>query len=178
MNKSIYFFHRKVRVLGDRVYTRIDTLRKYVDEMLLQNNNDNERRCGYVHLYGVGMAAALIALKRGFDPELAEMAGILHDYISYRGFDTADHAHQCEPVVRDLLNKIAITTAEETDIICSAVYNHSDKDRIDSDFDEIIKDADTMQHWLRNPKEPLFREFIRVQKLCDEFNLNFSLCTK
>jgi len=164
--------------LENRVYTRIDVLRKHVDEMLLQNSNVNERRCGYVHLYGVGMAAALIALKRGFDPELAEMAGILHDYISYQGFDTADHAHQCEPVARDLLNEIAITTSEETDIICSAVYNHSDKDKIDSDFDEIIKDADSMQHWLRNPKEPLSREFNRVQKLCEELSLDYNLCKK
>lgn len=152
-------------------YTRIDTLRKYVDAMLLQNPDNNDRRCGYVHLYGVGMFAALIALKRGFDPELAEMAGILHDYISYKEPDTADHAHRCVPVVRELLSEMNITTSEETEMICSAIYNHSDKDRVDSGFDEIIKDADVMQHWLRNPKEPIFRDGDRIEKLRQEFEL-------
>lgn len=163
--------------MSSRVYTRIDTLRKYVDEMLLQNEDLEYRRCGYVHLYGVGMAAALIASKRGFDPELAEIAGMLHDYISYQNgkFDTPNHAHECEPIVRELLNKINITTVEETNMICSAIYNHSDKNRIDSEFDEIIKDADVMQHWLRNPKEPLYRDEDRVKKLCMEFRLNQKL---
>lgn len=162
----------------DRVYTRIDTLRKYVDKMLLQNEDLEYRRCGYVHLYGVGMAAALIALKRGFDPELAEMAGMLHDYISYQDkkLDTPNHAHECEPIVRDLLNKINITTEEETNMICSAIYNHSDKNKIDSEFDEIIKDADVMQHWLRNPKEPQSRDTDRVEKICIEFGLDPTLC--
>jgi HD superfamily phosphodiesterase len=158
-----------------RTYTRIDTLRKYVDEMLLKNENANDRRCGYVHLYGVGMSAAIIALNRGHSTdyaELAEMAGMLHDYISYQGMDGENHAHEGEPIVRELLNIINITTQEETDMICSAVYNHSDKDKIDSEFDEIIKDADVMQHWLRNPKEPLWRELDRVEKLCKEFGFN------
>ena len=63
-----------------RQYTRVDTIRKYVDAMLLQNKDDRDRRCGYVHLYGVGVLAALIAMKRGHDkkyPELAEMSGTL-----------------------------------------------------------------------------------------------------
>lgn len=48
----------------ERIYTRIDTIRKYVDFMLLRNTDDTDRRCGYIHLYGVGMVAALIAYKR------------------------------------------------------------------------------------------------------------------
>lgn len=159
----------------ERVYTRIDTLRKYIDEMLLKNPDDVDRRCGYVHLYGVGMAAALIAYRRGFDPELAEMAGILHDYISYQGMDGPNHAHECEPYVRALLNKMAITSEEETELICRAVYHHSEKAETHSEFDEIIKDADVMQHWLRNPKEPLWYEKERVKKLCAEFQLDLNL---
>lgn len=160
----------------NRIYTRIDTLRTHVDEMLLQNENLEERRCGYVHLYGVGMAAALIALKRGFDPELAEMAGMLHDYVTYQGYDGPEHAHKGAPVVKELLDRINITTKEETELIVQAIYHHSDKDRIDSAFDEVLKDADVMQHWLRNPMEPLFREQERVDKLIVEFGLQRNLC--
>ena len=158
------------------MYTRIDTVRRHLDAMINQNPDRAARRNGYVHLYGVGLAAALIALKRGYDQqtaELAEMAGMLHDYVSYQhpAQDREDHAHLCEPVVRALLGEMAVTTAEETDLICSAIYHHSDKDAIDSPFDEILKDADVMQHWLRNPAEPLFRERERVMKLCAEFGL-------
>lgn len=62
------------------------------------------------------------------------------------------YVHECEPYVRAMLNEMAITSDEETEIICSAVYNHSDKNKIGSPFDEIIKDADVLHHWLRNPK--------------------------
>jgi len=58
---------------------RVDTLREYVDEILLNKNNDRDRRFAYVHLYGVAQACAMIAVKRGVDIELAIMAGMLHD---------------------------------------------------------------------------------------------------
>ena len=51
--------------------------------------------------------------------------------------------------------------------------------QIHSEFDEIIKDADVMQHWLINPKEPFktfYRDEGRVEKLCKEFGLQFDLC--
>lgn len=37
--------------------------------------------------------------------------------------------------------------------------------------DEILKDADVMQHWLRNPVEEYFFAQPRVQKLIEEFQL-------
>jgi uncharacterized protein len=58
---------------------RVEKLREYVDEVLLNKNNDRDRRVAYVHLYGVAQACALIAKKRGVDIELAIMAGMLHD---------------------------------------------------------------------------------------------------
>ncbi len=45
---------------------RIETLRKYVDETLLNMADVKERRAAYVHLYGVTQACALIALKHEF----------------------------------------------------------------------------------------------------------------
>lgn len=164
----------------ERVYTRLDLVRNRVDEMLLSIADSNYRRNGYVHLYGVGFAAAIIALKRGHNTayaELANIAGILHDYISYknRELDNDEHAHLCEPVVRKLLIDLTIFTEQEIEMICSAVYKHSDKDVIDSEFDEIIKDADVMHHWLRNPAEsPFNNEIERVNKLSNEFRFKIT----
>lgn len=58
---------------------RIERLRKYIDDILLNMKDPHERRCGYLHLYGVSQACAMIALKRNQDVELATIAGMLHD---------------------------------------------------------------------------------------------------
>ena len=58
---------------------RIEKVREVVDEILLHMTDDEERRCAYLHLYGVSQACALLALKRGEDVELATIAGMLHD---------------------------------------------------------------------------------------------------
>ena len=36
------------------------------------------------HLHGVSFAAVMIARKRGENPELAAMAGLLHDVFAYK----------------------------------------------------------------------------------------------
>ena len=40
-----------------------------------------------------------------------------------------------------------------------------------TEFDEILKDADDMQHWLRNPVEEYFFAKERAQKVAKEFGL-------
>lgn len=45
------------------------------------------------------------------------------------------------------------------------------RDYVDAEFDEIIKDGDEMQHWLRNPIEEHFFNKERNQKLAKEFEL-------
>ena len=37
------------------------------------------RTSAIAHLNGVALAAVMLAKKRGFDPEIAAMAGMLHD---------------------------------------------------------------------------------------------------
>ncbi len=161
--------------MQQRQYTRIDTIRRYVDRMLLENKDDTDRRNGYVHLYAVGMAAALIALKRGHDrawAELAEIAGMLHDYTSYQGKDGPNHAQECEPVVRALLLDARQFQPEEIELICHAVCHHSEKGSVGTAFDEIVKDADVLHHWLRNPMEEYWYDNDRARQLAKEFALN------
>ena len=49
---------------------RIEKLREHVDEILLNKNNDRDRRMAYVHLYGVAQTCVMIAQKRGVDIDL------------------------------------------------------------------------------------------------------------
>ena len=158
----------------DRQLTRIDTIRGYVDEMLNACEDREAARCGFVHLYGVGQACALIALRRGHDrayAELAEIAGMLHDYATYKDSTRENHA-QCSSVqARDILTQTREFTTQEIDMICQAISRHSDKKNVHEEMDEILKDADVMQHWLRNPVEEYFFAQERVYKLIEEFQL-------
>ena len=61
----------------------------------------------------------------------------------------------------------------EIDIICKAIYNHSDKLKTHSSFSEVLIDADVMQHCLYNPfYEVADHEKVRFEKLKLEFGLN------
>ena len=79
----------------ERQYTRIDLVRKVLDDDLKQIKDEEIKRCAYVHLYGVGQAAAFLSMKRGYDrntAELAEVAGMLHDYAKYVYDEEENHA--------------------------------------------------------------------------------------
>lgn len=160
--------------MHDRQYTRVDTIRNYLDDMLKNLEDREEARNGYVHLYGVGQAASMIALKRGNSravAELATIAGMLHDWCKYERNIDDDHAHISAADARMVLEKAGCFTAEEIDRIATAIYKHSDKSVVDSEFDEILKDADTLQHLLRNPMEDFWYTKPRVVKLFEEFGL-------
>ena len=43
-----------------------------------------------------------------------------------------------------------MATSTEIDIICTAIHNHSNKERIDSEYDELLKDVDVFQHCIYN----------------------------
>ena len=130
---------------------RIEILRMYIDEVLLNMTDTGERRSAYLHLYGVSQACALIALKRGENVELAVMAGMLHDIYSYAKMDIKDHAHKGAILAREILESLQITNSVETEMICNAIYTHSEKESVHSDFNEVLKDADVFQQYLYNP---------------------------
>lgn len=130
---------------------RLEQVRKVVDEIILNMKDDEERRCAYVHLYGVQMACSLLSIKRGANIELSIVAGLLHDLHSYANMDPEDHAHKGAELARNILEELHIFDRNEIDLICTAIYNHSDKASVHSPFDEILKDADVLQHVLYNP---------------------------
>ena len=54
-------------------------------------------------------------------------------------------------MARNILDSLNLFSEEEKNLVCSAIYNHSDKASIHDSLDEILKDADVMQHILYNP---------------------------
>lgn len=153
---------------------RIEALRNYIDRVIVQIEDNEVCRCACSHLYGVSMASVILAKKRGLNSELAAMAGMLHDIYTYKTMISDEHAHKGAYLAKEILNELNIATDEEIQIICSAIYNHSDKDTIDSDFDELLKDADVLQHCMYNPTfEILQHEKSRYEKIMCELGLNY-----
>ena len=151
---------------------RTEKLRGHIDSVLLAMTDEEERRCAYLHLYSVSILAAMIAMKRGENAELAAMSGMLHDFYTYAKTDMQDHAHKGAAFSKDVLSRLDITSPYETEIICNAIYNHSDKGIFGSSFDEVLKDADVLQHCLYNVTVlPMPHEAERFEKLKKEFGL-------
>jgi len=151
---------------------RIEVLRKYINEVLLHMYDVENRRCAYLHLYGVSQACALIALKRREDVELATMAGMLHDFYTYKVGSPENHAVLGATLAKEVLEELQITSSKETEKICSAIHNHSTKHGKFSTFDEVLIGADVLQHVLYNYSEPIKEnEKERFAKLVEEFDL-------
>jgi len=151
--------------------SRIKDLQKKVYRVLEKNMDDADKRAKAVaHLHGVALAAAILAKKRGQNAELATMAGLLHDLWAYKSGSYDDHAHLGADYARKVLGEL--TTPEETEIICSAIYHHDSKAEVDAPMDEILKDADVIDHSLSDPtKEVKALEKERYVRLCAEMGL-------
>ncbi|PHU34636.1 metal-dependent phosphohydrolase [Pseudobutyrivibrio ruminis] len=81
-------------------------------------------------------------------------------------------AHLGADLARDVLGKLNITTEEETDTICSAIYHHDDKLVVDSPMDELLKDADVIDHCFKDSLKPVKeKEQVRYANLCKELGL-------
>ena len=76
---------------------RLKDLRNYVDAEINRMENVDKRTGAIAHLYGVSLAATMIAQKRGLDAELLSMAAMLHDLHAYKTGSYDDHAHKGKP---------------------------------------------------------------------------------
>lgn len=152
--------------------SRLKELRKYVDNELNAMEDADKRNSAFVHLYGVSLAATMIAKKRGLDPETASMAAMLHDLYAYKTGSYDDHAHKGAEFAREILSEMKLTDNAETEMICSAVYHHDDKLVTDSAMDEVLKDADVIHHCMNDLSKPVKeKEQARFDKLCAEFGM-------
>ena len=148
---------------------RLKELRKYINSEINKIDDTDERTAATVHLYGVSLAAVILAKKRGLDEELAAMAAMLHDLYAYKTASYDDHAHKGAELAKNVLKELALTDNDETEIICSAIYHHDDKNVVDSPMDELLKDADVISHTMNDPSKPVKeKEQQRYDNICRE----------
>ena len=152
--------------------SRLKDLRKYVNAQLMQMEDPEDRISAVNHLYGVSLAATMLAKKRGLDSELAAMSAMLHDLHAYKSGSYDDHAHKGAELAREILTELGLTNQEETEIICSAIYHHDDKWSVDAPMDELLKDADVIHHTMNDTAKPIKeKEQERYDRISEEFDL-------
>lgn len=152
--------------------SRLKELRRYVDAELNRMEDADKRISAVNHLYGVSLAATMIAKKRGMDPEIAAMAAMMHDLAAYKSGSYDDHAHKGAELARGILAELALTDEQETEMICSAIYHHDDKLIVDGPMDEVLKDADVIHHCMNDlSKAVKDKEKARFEALCAEFGM-------
>jgi uncharacterized protein len=155
---------------------RLEIIRGTVDEILRQQLDKEESRCGFVHLYGVASFCSLLALKRSLNSELCSIAGMLHDISSYKTGNYVDHARLSSDEVKGIIGELGCFVEEEIKIICEMISNHSDKQTIDDVYSELLKDADVLQHYLYNTSfEIMPHESIRLTRIIDELGIKINL---
>ena len=147
---------------------------KYIDKIIDKIPKYPLRREAYVHLHGVSECARLIAYKRGLNDELLAVAGMLHDIYVYSKDQQKDHARLSSEYAKKILKESNLFKKKEIEKICTAISFHSDKSKIHSKFEEALKDADVLHHFIMEPwKDISKRKDRRLKKLKREFKLNF-----
>ncbi|WP_031420426.1 HD domain-containing protein [Lachnoclostridium phytofermentans] len=151
---------------------RLEELRKMLDRIVIGNEPD--KICMYAsHMYGVSKFCTLLAEKRNLNAELATTCGMLHDIGYMAGGSSDNHAIEGAKRAETLLKEMKAYNDNEIKIITNAIANHSDKRSIHDEYDELLKDADVMDHCFYNNDFSIAEwEFDRYNNLLIEFGIN------
>ena len=152
---------------------RLETLRNEIDKLISRDNYDKLRM--YIsHMYGVARFCTLLAIKRNMNIELATTCGMLHDIYYMTGGNADDnHAVNGAKQAETILKGTSAYSDEEIKIITIAISRHSDKGTVHEPYDELLKDADVMDHCFYNADFPVAEwEVVRYKNLLIEFNIN------
>ena len=133
---------------------RIEALRAYLDG-LVQSHPRGALWFVDRHMFAVSNYAALLAMKRGLDVEMATMIGLLHDIHTLLTDQPANHAALSSMKAGEMLGTLGIVTPEEREVIVRAIRNHSDKQAVDDAYSELAKDADVLAHYFFNVTLPV-----------------------
>ena len=147
---------------------RLEALRNEIDKLI---NYDDIRMC-ISHMYGVARFCTLLAMKRNMNIELAATCGMLHDICWMTGGGSDNHAVKGAEQAKAILKTMNVYSDDEIKIITAAISKHSDKSTVDEPYDELLKDADVMDHCLYNADFPIAEwEVVRYKNLITEFGI-------
>ena len=76
---------------------------------------------------------------------------MLHDIATHETSDPGDHGRRGAVRARELLGEQGGFSVEEVAAVADAIAVHSDKADVHGSMEELLKDADVLQHFLYNP---------------------------
>ena len=135
-----------------------------------------------MHIFSCSQISKLLAAARGLDVELAGIAGAIHDLAIIRTGKFKDHGIKGAPMVEEFLNqynsnygqKHGILIKEEIEKIVEATRNHTFKTEFkENKFDELIKDADSLDRFLHG-KETYDFYFARSKKALKDMKIKIN----
>ncbi|MEE9410021.1 MAG: HD domain-containing protein [Candidatus Heimdallarchaeota archaeon] len=153
------------------------------DEMkpLNDNKRDQPIKWSFMHVYSCSQLAKLLALRRRIDPEIAGIAGAIHDLAIIRTGIFENHGPASDPMIREFLenyNSIFGTshgklTKEEIEIIAKASIHHTEKTIFsENKFCELIKDVDSLDRFLHG-KDTYAHYEKRTKSALEDLNLEY-----
>lgn len=154
---------------------KIDLVKTYVDGIISGMPSNGMQKYAYTHTYGVAQCCTLLALKRGLDPKLAYVSGLLHDIYAYKTGSYLCHSQSGAEMVRvafkhEMNNAF---TDDEKMIILSAIYHQSNKELVHDAYDEVLKDADVLQPVLNNGCTQIhYLAAPRLERILKEFGFS------
>lgn len=150
---------------------RYEIVKNYVYNKLTAIESIRHRNEGIRHITAVSQYAVLLASMRGENAELAGIAGLFHDLYAYVTGIRKNHAQGGAHLAKEWLDNSDLFTKEEKEAIIGAVYFHSEKGVQHLPLDEVLKDADVLDHILMNPGAVIWKETERAEKLMKEINI-------
>ncbi len=146
---------------------------------LLGNLEQEEMKRDYpiawerTHAASCAQVGRLLAQKRGVDLELAALACSLHDIGRWYTGLQRDHALRGEEPVRRFLESSSLNLKEEDkEAVVQAVIHHSEKDKVGSPLDEIVKDADVLDCCFHGDEISKPYHLARLKQIMEELGVS------
>lgn len=124
-----------------------------------------------IHMVSCARIGYILALKRGVDPELAAIACALHDYGRIVTGKQQGHAPAGYEPLKAFLNNCDGFPAEKVEILAQAAKNHSNKQDVGTQLEEIVKDADVLDCYQYGQALAREEQRKRLKKVLEELNL-------
>lgn len=131
----------------------------------------------YHHVRRVESQCAWLAMRRGLDINIAETIGLLHDVGRIEEYVTGKkHSTVGAKIAKRWLSEYPIED-NAAKVIINAIGKHNSKKKIGDEFEELIKDADSLAHADEFSLSNRIHESIRVR--CSlQIPLRFSLTSQ
>lgn len=139
---------------------RLNRILSYIFEDI-KNLSDDDRdlpmRWSVMHMYSSSQLGALVALKKGLNPELLGIIAALHDIGAIKTKRRENHARNASKYIYEIIELYnstlrgdsPIINESEISIIHEAVINHSDKNiKSEDPYVEAMKDVDSLDRYL------------------------------